>query len=61
MMDKSCFDCRYFESTSLCCNKLWNTKSIHDTELTATNCRYFVKGDYDEDLIEKEFWERERV
>ena len=55
-MEKSCFDCRYFESMSLCCNKLWKTKSILNTESIATNCMDFIKGEYDEDLIEKEFW-----
>lgn len=36
--------------------KLWRAKCIRDEWDTAKDCKDFVKGVYDEELIEKEYW-----
>ena len=56
-MEKSCYECRYFECSSLCCQKLWRTYYVLNGERLAKNCNDYVKGNYNPDLIEKEYWE----
>ncbi|MGJ0846494.1 hypothetical protein ACR77J_07390 [Tissierella praeacuta] len=58
--NKSCYECRYFESSSLCCQKLWRTHAIFDGEKSASKCNNYVEGSYNPTLIEEEFWNRSK-
>lgn len=55
--EKSCVDCRYYLGREYVCMKLWRTACIRDEWVAAKECKDFVEGIYDEDLIEKEYWE----